>query len=186
MKSIYALLLTAGMMLGGFAQAESDLKELDQVVLLDVQGLWGGQDLWISTNGKAACRFVAPPGKGASGLQETRYEFVLAEEQQSALLGLIKKDGFFFIRTKDRHGVPDEARPSIFVKSGAKSHAVGKWANDKHKDFDPIYEFLLMVVESGKKGKQTCRGAFDWDWKPDGFPDNKHILDMTRPKIKEP
>jgi hypothetical protein len=185
MKQICSLLLTAVMTLGGCAQAEPDLKELDQVILLDVQGLWGGQDLWISTNGQAVCRFVAPPEKGESGLQETRYEFALSEEQRSTLPELIKKYPFFSIRTEDRYGVPDEARPCIYAKSGVKSHAVGKWANDKHRDFDSIYEFLLKIVESGKKGKQIHRGVFDWNWKPDGFPDNKCIWDMTRPKIKE-
>ena len=169
----------------GASEETASPQTLDQVVLLDVQGLWGGQDLWVSIDGKAICRFVKPPEKGESGLQETRYAFVLSEEQRATLRELITKRSFFSIQTKDRYGVPDEARPNLFVKSGSKSHAVGKWANDKHKDFDPVYEFLLKIVEAGKKGKQIHRGQFDWNWKPDGFPDSKTIWNMTRPKIKE-
>lgn len=42
---------------------------------------------------------------------------------RSSLLELINKHSFFAMRTKDRYGVPDEARPNIFVKSGANEHA---------------------------------------------------------------
>ena len=166
-------------------RAQTSEQKLYQIVLLDVQGLWGGRHLWISLDSNAVCRFVGPPKEGESGLQETRYEFAVPEEQLSSLFELITKHSFFLIRTKDRYGVPDEARPAIFVKSEAKFNAVGKWANDEHKDFDPIYKFLLKIAESGKKGKKTYQGTFDWNWKPDRFPENKSILDMTMPKVKK-
>jgi hypothetical protein len=185
MKTLYALLLAMSVVQCVCVQANSDVAKLGQVILLDVQALWGGQDLWISTNGNAVCRFVVPPERGESGLRETRYEFKLSKQQQSSLFELIKKHDFFSVRTKDRYGVPDEARPSIFVKSMAKSHAAGKWVNDTHKDFDPIYEYLLKIAESGKKGKQIHVGEIDWHYKPESFPESKSIWDMTRPKVKE-
>jgi hypothetical protein len=184
MIRLNALLLVAVLIMGGCAQSEPEIERLDQVILLDVQGLWGGQDLWISANGKAACRFVAPTTETQSGLQETRYSFVLSAQQQADLLELVKKHRFFSIKTKDRHGVPDEARPSIVISSGPNTHAVGKWANDEHKDFDPIYRLLLSIVESGKREPETHRGAFIWEWKPDGFPESKGIWNMTTPNMK--
>jgi hypothetical protein len=164
---------------------ETAVKTVDQVVLLDIQGLWGGTALWISPDGKATCRFVKPPEKGEAGLQEVRNSFVLSGEQSSSLIDLIEEHEFFNIETKNRQGVPDEARPNIYIRSGEKTHAVGKWANDNHEDFDPLYELLLNVAKSGRKGNEIHRGTFDWNWKPDGFPENKKIWEMTRPKIRE-
>ncbi len=179
------LLLTMPLLLGTCVQPTPALGQLDQVILLDVQGLWGGQDLWIASDNKAVCRFVTPPKEGQSGLQEVRYTFMLSAQQQTSLLELLNKHSFLSLTTKDRYGVPDEARPSIFMKSGTRTHAVGKWANDNHEDFDSIYQALQHLAESGKKGTQTYRGPFDWNWSPDGFPKNKTIQDMTRPKIEE-
>ena len=79
--------------------------------------------MWISADGFAVCRFVTLPEQGESGLEETRYAFVVSEEQRSSLLDLINKYRFFAMRTKDRYGVPDEARTNIFVKSGANERA---------------------------------------------------------------
>jgi hypothetical protein len=164
----------------GCAEMQTAERKLDQVVLLDVQGYSGGTNLWISKDGKAICIVAVPPKKGETGLQDTRYEFVLSEQQRSSLIQLITKNRFFTIKTRDRYGVPDEARPNIFVKSGATTHAVGKWVNDKNKDFDSIYQNLLQIAESGKSGKQIHHGPFDWNWKPDGFPENKSIREMTK------
>lgn len=161
--------------------AGADADPVRQVVLLDVQGLWGGTDLWISEDGKAVCRFVRPPIEGESGLQEVRYSFVLSEGQKTTLSALIQERRFFHIKTHERPGVPDEARPILFVRSGEKSLAVGKWAGDRHADFDPIYEFLRAVAESGKGGTEIGKGPFERDWNPDSFPKNEAIRNMARP-----
>ncbi len=185
MKILHAVFVALMIVLGsGCTEVQTAEKKLDQIILLDIQGLNGGRDLWISTDSKASvCRLVVSSGKG---LQETRYEFMVSEKQLSSLCELITKHNFFSIRIKDRYGIPDEARPGVFVKSGGTTYAVGKWAGDKHKDFDPIYKLLLQIAESGgKSGKETHRGSFDWNWKPDGFPENKSIVDMTKPNIKE-
>jgi len=146
---------------------ESSPEMVTQTTLLDVQALWGGRDLWISSDGRATYRLVKPQEKGGSGLRETRYSFTLTGEQSSALAALIKKHNFFSIKTKVRNGMPDEAHPGIVVKLGAQTHTVSKWANNTHKDFDPIYQFLLDLSESGKKGEQTYSGTYDWNWKPE-------------------
>lgn len=173
--------LIAALLLSTCGTAWSETNSIGQIVLLDVQGLWGGTDLWVSEDGKAVCRFVKPPQKGESGLQEIRYAFQLSKEQDATLSKLVKKHDFFKLKTVDRLGFPDEARPAIFIKSAERAHAVAKWANDKHRDFDPIYEFLVEVAESGKKGTETKKGPVELGWSPDGFPKNTTIWSKTRP-----
>ena len=167
----------------GCSEVEPPVDKLDQVILFDVQGLWGGTDLWVSADGTAVCRFAKPPEKGGSYLQETRYSFRLSEEDRRLLLDLVNKHNFFTIKTKDRYGVPDEARPGIFIKSGDKSHAVGKWSGDEHRDFDRIHRFLLEIAKSGRTGTQFGKGDYDWHWKPEGFPENKTIWNKTKPNL---
>jgi hypothetical protein len=181
------IVLTTTIFLAGCSGTGSGppVEKLDQAVLLDVQGLFGGLNLWISADGKAICSFVAPPGpeaKGAPGFQESRYEVVLSQEQRATLLGLVNKHGFFSIKTRERSGVPDEARPMIYIKSGAKAHAVAKWAGDTHKDFDPIYQFLRKTAEAMKSGEAVYRGAYQ-QWEPEGFPTAKSIVETTAPKL---
>jgi hypothetical protein len=150
---------------------------------LDVQGLEGGTDLWISENGKAIVRFVKPPGKGESGLQETRHSFTLSKEQMGSLADLVKKHDFFNLQSSTRHGIPDEAHPVISVKLGDRTHAVMRWAEDRNKDFDSIYEVVMTLATSGKKsGPEIKRGSCDWNWKPENFPTNKEILTKTEKK----
>ena len=163
----------------GCTAVQGEDQKIEQIVLLDVQGLWGGRNLWISGDGNAFFTFVTPPKEGESGLQESRYKFMLSGIQKASLLDSIKKYDFFSIKVKERPGVPDEAHPYIFVKSGTQSKAVWKWANDTHNDFDPIYDLLLNIAESAKKGLLIYHGAFDWNWKPDSFPDSKYINRMT-------
>ena len=49
---------------GELATSKPGEQKADQVVLLDVQNLWGGRDLWVSSDGKAFCRIVSRPKKG--------------------------------------------------------------------------------------------------------------------------
>lgn len=177
-----ATILMAALMAasGSYAQPETDI--LDQVILLDMQGLGGGTDLWISKDGRAVCRFVKPPAKGELQLQETIYSFKISGEQHASLYELVKKYDFWGIESSDRYGVPDESRPVIFMKSGDKIHAAAKWANDKHMKFDPIYMFLLNIARSGKDGTIIRKATYDRNWGPDGFQSNKSVRDMTIPK----
>ncbi|MBT3202282.1 MAG: hypothetical protein HN350_20475 [Phycisphaerales bacterium] len=179
MKTQTVLLTLIALFAVGCTSAQDANQTVEQIVLFDVHGMYGGQNLWIAADGKAVCCFV---GEGESSLQETRYEFMVSADNLASLLELIKKHNFFSMRMKERYGIPDEASSNIFIKSDVETHAVMKWGNDTHRDFDAIYQFLLQIAESGKKGKQTHRGPFDWDWKPDGFPENKTIWDMTRPR----
>lgn len=180
MKVIVAVIAAA--LLSFSVNAWSAADGIDQVVLLDVQGLRGGTNLWISGDGKAIAGIVGPSREGGSGLREIRYSFKLTREQKAALAEIVKQTDFFSITTADRYGVPDEPRPAVFIKAGGKKHAVAKWANDRHERFDPVYAFLLEVARSGKKGAVIKKAAFDGSWKPEGFPENRTIMSMTQPQ----
>ena len=122
MSRVYAIVVMVTLIGVGCSKSQPEVTQpkvtqLNKVVLLDVQGLHGGQDLWISGDGKAVCRFVTPPTQGQYGTQETRYTFNLTPKQMANLLAAVNKHSFFTLKTKDRSGVPDEARPSIKEKN---------------------------------------------------------------------
>jgi len=180
MKAIITVIAT--ILLSFSVNAWSATEGIDQVVLLDVQGFRGGTNLWISGDGRAVSSFVRPAQKVGTGLQETRYSFRLTREQNAALAELLKRIDFFSIGTADRYGVPDEPRPAVFIKAGGRTHAVANWANDRHERFDLIYTFLIKAAQSGRKGAEIKKAAFDRNWKPEGFPENKTIIGMTQPQ----
>ena len=168
-----------------FARCEAQgVRNFDQIVLLDVQGLWGGRDLWVAADGKAWVRYVAPPKKADQpGLQEEIYKFSITEDGMKTLLGLIREHHFFAIQIKERPGVPDESRPMIYVRSGERERTVAKWGSDKNPDFDPILQFLLKSAAEGKKGELLFSRALDRSWKPEGFPDVEQIQQKQKPSL---
>lgn len=183
MKKTWFLAALAMAACGAVAEDTASLP--DQVVLLDVQGLWGGVDLWIAKDGKATCRAVGPPAAGEQGLQETRYAFALTAEQQAELKVLLDRHSFFTIEITGRAGVPDESRPLIFVLAGDRKRAVAKWGNDRHSDFDPLYRFLLGLAAAGRAGEPMSRGAYDRAWQPGGFPSNDFLRALAEPGLDE-
>ena len=182
--TVVSVLLMLGIVLSGCNESQTNqikVKQLKQVILRDVEGMRGGRTLWISAEGKAICSIVAG---GKAGLHEIRYTFDVSEEQSSHLLDLINKHEFFSLQTKNRYGIPGESRPSILIKSESGEYAVGKWSNDNHDGFDPIYQQLLKIAEARKDGEIIFQGTFDWEWKLEGFPSNKRIVDLTNPIIE--
>lgn len=161
--------------------AKNDYQNPSQIILLDVQGLWGGQDVWLSMSGKCYARKVIPPEVGESGLQEERYEFECGEDQLNSLLVLIKKHKIFNIKIEDRSGVPDEAKPLIYLKADEKAVSVEKWANDQDKDFDPVYDYLSNILKGVDSKSLIYRGNYDALWHPAAFPST---IDVRR-KITE-
>lgn len=162
----------------------TDQDAFEQIVLFDVQGLWGGRDLWISADGKAICRVVKHPGGSATGLHEARYTCSVPSNELTSLAQKIADNDFFQLKTPDRYGVPDEARPVVFVKSASRSRAVAKWANDAHPAFDAIYAALMRIVRLAEKGAPAKECPYDRDWTPPGFPDNTALDDLAKPSLE--
>ena len=159
---------------------QTDGPAFDRVVLLDVQGLFGGRDLWLAADGAAHCRIVRPPREGESGLRETRFAFTMPQAELDALRRLLEQHDVSGLQTPNRYGVPDEARPVLCVQSGPDVRAVGKWANDAHLEFDAICRFLIRLVELGARGAPAAECAYDRNWQPPGFPDRQAILDLDQ------
>jgi len=157
----------------------------DRVILLDVQGLFGGRDLWIAADGEAHGRIVRPPGQGQSSLQETRFCLTVPAAEMGELRRLLERHDVGAIQTQSRCGVPDEARPVLCVQCGGEIRAVGKWANDAHPRFDAIYRFLIRISELGAAAAPAAPRPWDRNWQPPGFPQRRTILDLARPALDE-
>jgi len=128
-----------------------------QIVLRDVQGLWGGQDLWLSGNGRLIVRIVDPE-KGDKAVSQ--YGLQLPQARVAETGKLVAERNFFKIDIPSRRGVPDEARPTITVRlADGKEKSVAKWANDRHADFDAVYRHLLSLCKLAEKsGKLLFQG----------------------------
>lgn len=142
-------------------ESKAEDLRLGEASLLDVQGLWGGQNVFLQADGSAVVQIVS------QGMREKRYELKLDAAKVAEFEKLLARHDFFIIKIKERPGIPDEAHPEIAVRlASGQERKVMKWAGDKHPDFDPLYAWLLAVAESAKAGKPVFEGAFDWKWRP--------------------
>ena len=143
---------------------------LRSFVLHDVQGLSGGHALWARADGTAVVQVVTPAPPGQSGLWEKRYNATLTPDQRAEVERLVGAHHFLTLAMKDRPGVPDEAHPIIaVVTKGGETAKKRKWANDKHPDFDRLYDYLLGLCQRVVDGQMVREGVYDWEWRPDGF-----------------
>src|SRR6185437_179547 len=137
-----------------------------RLILLDVQGLWGGQNIFLSHDGTLWVQLIGRLSNAASGFQETRYKLKLKPADIEDLQRLLANHHFPQIQIKDRPGVPDEARPTIQVTTDdGKILTKSKWANDKNADFDAIYQRLQSLVPKAGSEKPVYTGAVDRDRK---------------------
>ena len=156
------------------SQPASGLK-LDRLALRDVQGLFGGQDLWLFADGRLVSQAVRF-GDRASPCR--RYSTRLDANGLARVSTLLADHKLFEIQIPDRAGVPDEARPEITVRlADGKERSIRKWARDKNDDFDAIYKELLSLVKSVAQGNPEYTGAYDRAWtpKPDTAPASKPV-----------
>jgi len=155
----------------------TERNEFDRVVLLDVQGLFGGRDLWLAADGSAWARTVGPPEAAKPRLPEGRLKFTVPPEDMDKLTRLLAEHDLAEMAIPDRPGVPDEARPIVCVQRGDELCAVAKWARDRHAAFDAIYGLLKRLVRRAAEPG----GAKKAKWKgeaPPGFPDRQTIRQL--------
>ena len=111
-----------------------------QLILDDVQALWGGRRVVVEGTGTAVWTTVA-----RGGGQQTRH-FSLDEQAVQRLFAVCIEVDFLMIVVPERRGVPDEARPVITLVNGnGRRHSIAKWANDKQERFDSLYRALLQL-----------------------------------------
>ena len=132
--------------------------------------LWGGQELFILTNGMCVTRVIRPPKTHESGMQERRCQLQLRRTELETLRQLLGRHHFFTLSIKDRTGVPDETGTTIRARlASGQQRDVSKWTRDPHSDFDPIYQHLLRLVERVQKSQPVYEGGSVYRWKPAGF-----------------
>src|ERR1700709_2267856 len=114
--------LTATMLYKGVNQGD----QMQRISLRDVQGMWGGRNVFVSSDGTVWVQAVA------RGLAETRYKLAISTAAGGELEKFLAEHGFEAIVIKERFGVPGEGRPTInLVTTDGKTVEKVKWANDK-------------------------------------------------------
>jgi hypothetical protein len=149
---------------------------VDSVVttyLRDVHPLYGGQNLFLSDNGRGFCQLVSRH-PGSPALFEKRYEFIWPRNSMRSLAEIMSAHSLIDIPSSMEPGLPDSARPKISVRlASGKSVDVSRWQHDNNPDFDAIYRALLEVVKScAQTGKLFVEGRYDPKWLPGGFQGN--------------
>jgi hypothetical protein len=140
-----------------------------EIVLRDVQGLWGGNDLWLYADGRLIVQIAKPPSV-------LRYESLATAQEMKLVQELLDNHRFFELKSSTRSAMPDEGHPKIDVKTTAgQSHAVMRWSNDKDADFDAIYQQLLLIARRASAAQPAYEGQYDWNWSPDASTTRKSI-----------
>lgn len=138
----------------------STLWQAAKFCLRDVQGLWGGREVYVSV-ARIIVRQVS------RGIYERRVEFVNSDAAQ-ALFQLCIENDFLIIEIDSRPGLPDEARPTLTLRNNTgREHTVAKWAGQKVERFDRIYEALLVLEKKAEILPAIYEGPFVPHWSPD-------------------
>jgi len=133
-------------------------------IVQDVQGLWGGVEIYVAGTGKTVVRVVTPE---EGGLKEKRYVSTLDTSVNQILIGAFIKNNFLTINDSERPGIPDEAHPSItLINAEGERHTVWRWDGDMNKRFSNIMSEFRKIWEKVEKTEPVFEGEFMWefDW----------------------
>lgn len=134
--------------------------------LSDIQGLFGGQSVFVHQDGTCIVRRVTVSGwLHGHELREHRYLAELPPNSVEKLVQIAEKTGFEHYREKRSAGIPDEGHPIIGWQKTSDTHIeASKWAGEKAPKFDPLYSALLRCIEDATHVKTLYRGSFDYRW----------------------
>jgi hypothetical protein len=142
---------------------------LKSLSLRDV-GSAGGRNLYLRGDGTGVVQMVSPSKEGPPGLQERRFEFSLDARGWDDLAKVFEAHRFFDIKIPGRAGEPDEPHPRLSLELWTgESGSAWKWESDKHAAFDAIHAAIIARCESAAQGRPALEGAFDPEWRPEGF-----------------
>jgi hypothetical protein len=176
----YHFLLLAGLILTAMPACEEAPRSgplpLKAVILLDVEGMQGGRNLWLSEDGVGVVQVIGPAGSG--GLPEKRYRVRFGRDAVAEAERLAGAHRFPELKLRLGVGPPGGGHPlvAVLTKAGTRSMSI-KRESDPHSDFDPVYEHLLRLGQQLDGAELVYNGAFSWDWHPEGFPSRKEIQD---------
>ncbi|MEI6342024.1 MAG: hypothetical protein WCR07_08705 [Verrucomicrobiota bacterium] len=140
------------------------------LALYDSHGLWGGQELFILTNGVAYARIERRPRNGESGLHERRYKIQLTTNEVRALGTLLDRHDFLTVTVTNRTGVPDETGATISLRLGSlQRRDVFQWERDAQAGFKAIHGHLLSIVHRAEKTQPMFEGPSAYLWAPEAF-----------------
>jgi hypothetical protein len=156
--------------------------------LLDIQGLYGGQDVYVHADGTCLVRVIPEAGRSGGGLREHRYVASLPTDKLNNLVRIAEDSRFASYRQGRLHGVPDEAYPFIYWRRGAASTIEAhKWAEEKDPRFDAIYTALLKCIKDARPLRTLYRGRYDYQWMhPHRIVPQANHANTTRPAKGEP
>ena len=137
------------------------MSDILRLSLHDVQGLFGGRDIFIVKRGLCVLRIVKPT---EDGLHEVRSSFVIMPKEMASLQKVVRTSDLLSYREKERFGVPDEARPRIELEfEGGEIFIAEKWDGDADQRFDALYRELIKL--EAKKGTQLYSGPYEPNWR---------------------
>lgn len=135
------------------------------VTLRDVQGLNGGQNVYVWPDRRV---LVQRATAVEAGLHERRFEFVLSERQSHELQQLLAQHPLEKVRIPMHPGMPDQARPEItLVAHDGTTTTVAMWDDDRQPDFDALYDHLLSIARQTETMKPVWEGDYASEWKPE-------------------
>lgn len=166
-----------------FAQGGA-MADIQSIELLDIQGLYGGRNVFINSSGEAWVLSVNPE-TGRGGLKEEGRMIKGEENLFKEIVNKINENDFYNLKIKDRMGIPDEARVTISITDNkCKEFRLSAWERNemgpdeyikspKYK-FDEIYSKLKRVETIAKETKKPDRKG-----NHDGFDSWKKFLETT-------
>lgn len=131
--------------------------EFTRLILRDVQGLIGGQNVYIREQQRIVTVQIVRPTQ--SDFHEQRFQWRLTDTQRYALLDILEKHPPWAMRIPSRPGIPGESHQEITCDSFFEPFiTVAKWAGDRHPDFDALYNYLQRYVRQTEKMKPVWAG----------------------------
>lgn len=151
------------------------------ICLLDVQGLYGGRNIWITSDGQITFQKVSIPEKNSDQqhLIEKIYTWQLNSDEIANLNTIIANANLKNLEIPKRLGIPDEAHPIIFVRENDNEYHVMKWANDMNERFDSVYMHLMKLSSTHKNIKEKTSGKYRGESPPTNvkFPNNNELIE---------
>jgi hypothetical protein len=173
------VVVAVGLVAGYGAEVKSDAAKADnatakflgpeadwskcRLTLKDVQGLWGGRDVYVDGGGDCIIRVVK------EGQKEQRFRLKLDPKETLALRALCIEADLATVKIeRPKQMLPDTSHPTLILSNAAGE----KYEETKYGDstkapaFDKVYK-AMMALESKTKGlKPEFTGPYDWKWEP--------------------
>jgi hypothetical protein len=149
------------------AQPAADPAKFRQLWLRDVEGLNGGQNVYLAANGSVIVQRVAP-AQGDRGLTEQRYAWRLTAAELKTLRQTLAKHSPIGMIVPRRPGMPGELWVELtWEGENGERIVVAKWASDPQPDFNALHQLLLGYARAAEKRKPEWSGKYDHQWRPE-------------------